>query len=119
MTSARATPRSPTSRRCPSGEVKIDRSFVGRMTADPVDAAIVEATIRLAHSIGIRVVAEGIEDQATWNSLVANRCELVQGYALSRPLPAAELEGLLRALPPASLEAPSASLHPAQGDVQV
>jgi diguanylate cyclase (GGDEF)-like protein len=97
----------------PVGEVKIDRSFVGRMTADPVDAAIVEATIRLAHSIGIRVVAEGIEDQDTWNSLVANRCELVQGYALSRPLPAAELEGLLRAAPS------SGSLHPAQGDIQV
>jgi EAL domain-containing protein (putative c-di-GMP-specific phosphodiesterase class I) len=79
----------------PVGEVKIDRSFVGRMTTDPVDAAIVEATIRLAHSIGIRVVAEGIEDQATWTSLVANSCELVQGYALSRPLPAAELEQLL------------------------
>jgi diguanylate cyclase len=91
----------------PVGEVKIDRSFVGRMTADPVDAAIVEATIRLAHSIGIRVVAEGIEDQATWHSLVANRCELVQGYALSRPLPAAELEELLRAEPDLPRERPS------------
>ncbi len=93
----------------PVGEVKIDRSFVGRMTSDPVDAAIVEATIQLAHSIGSRVVAEGIEDHTTWSSLVANRCELVQGYALSRPLPAAELEGLLRAEPvptePARIEA--------------
>ena len=83
----------------PVGEVKIDRSFVGRMTTDPVDAAIVQATIQLAHSIGIRVVAEGIEDQVTWTSLVANRCELVQGYALSRPLPAIELDTLLRAQP--------------------
>ena len=83
----------------PVGEVKIDRSFVARMTSDPVDAAIVEATIQLAHSIGSRVVAEGIEDQLTWSSLVANHCELVQGYALSRPLPAAELEELLRAEP--------------------
>jgi diguanylate cyclase (GGDEF)-like protein len=81
----------------PVGEVKIDRSFVGRMTSDPVDAAIVQATIRLAHSIGIRVVAEGIEDDATWSSLVDNECELVQGYALSRPLPASDLEALLRA----------------------
>ncbi len=93
----------------PVGEVKIDRSFVGRMTSDPVDAAIVEATIQLAHSIGSRVVAEGIEDQTTWSSLVANRCELVQGYALSRPLPAAELDELLRAKPvrtePAHFEA--------------
>jgi diguanylate cyclase (GGDEF)-like protein len=92
----------------PVGEVKIDRSFVGRMTTDPVDAAIVQATIQLAHSIGIRVVAEGIEDQVTWSSLIANECELVQGYALSRPLPAAELEGLLRAKPAArSGEGPS------------
>jgi len=83
----------------PVGEVKIDRSFVGRMTSDPIDAAIVEATIQLAHSIGSRVVAEGIEDRVTWSSLVANRCELVQGYALSKPLPAAELEDLLRAEP--------------------
>ncbi len=83
----------------PVGEVKIDRSFVARMTSDPVDAAIVEATIQLAHSIGSRVVAEGIEDHVTWSSLVANRCELVQGYALSRPLPAAALEDLLRAEP--------------------
>ncbi len=83
----------------PVGEVKIDRSFVARMITDPVDAAIVEATIQLAHSIGIRVVAEGIEDQVTWSSLVANRCELIQGYALSKPLPAAELEELLRAVP--------------------
>jgi diguanylate cyclase (GGDEF)-like protein len=80
----------------PVGEVKIDRSFVARMTSDPVDAAIVEATIQLAHSIGSRVVAEGIEDQLTWSSLASNRCELVQGYALSKPLPAAELEPLLR-----------------------
>jgi diguanylate cyclase (GGDEF)-like protein len=95
----------------PVGEVKIDRSFVGRMCTDPVDAAIVQATIQLAHSIGIRVVAEGIEDQVTWTSLVANKCELVQGYALSRPLPALDLETLLRAQP---LEDRAA--HPGQID---
>jgi len=83
----------------PVGEVKIDRSFVERMSTDKVDEAIVQSTIQLAHSIGIRVVAEGIEDQTTWNSLIDSRCELVQGYALSKPLPAAELEELLRAEP--------------------
>jgi diguanylate cyclase (GGDEF)-like protein len=91
----------------PVGEVKIDRSFVARMTSDPVDAAIVQATIQLAHSIGIRVVAEGIEDETTWSSLAASHCELVQGYALSRPLPAAELEELLRAEPIPSPPAPA------------
>jgi diguanylate cyclase (GGDEF)-like protein len=95
----------------PVGEVKIDRSFVGRMTTDPVDAAIVQATIQLAHSIGIRVVAEGIEDQTTWSSLIANHCELVQGYALSRPLPAAELEGLLRAEPAVKLGGQAAAVN--------
>ncbi len=105
----------------PVGEVKIDRSFVGRMTSDPVDAAIVEATIQLAHSIGSRVVAEGIEDHVTWSSLVANRCELVQGYALSRPLPAADLEQLLRAEPiptaPARIEAGPGAKPSASADV--
>jgi diguanylate cyclase (GGDEF)-like protein len=105
----------------PVGEVKIDRSFVGRMTSDPVDAAIVEATIQLAHSIGSRVVAEGIEDHVTWSSLVANRCELVQGYALSRPLPAAELEQLLRAEPiptaPARIGASADDGQAANGNV--
>jgi diguanylate cyclase (GGDEF)-like protein len=96
----------------PVGEVKIDRSFVGRMTTDPVDAAIVQATIQLAHSIGIRVVAEGIEDQVTWSSLVANRCELVQGYALSRPLPAIDLDSLLRAQPLAEGEAGQLDIAP-------
>jgi len=94
----------------PVGEVKIDRSFVARMTSDPVDAAIVDATIRLAHSIGSRVVAEGIEDQVTWCSLAANRCELVQGYALSKPLPAAELEELLHAVPVPTPAAPGNAL---------
>jgi diguanylate cyclase (GGDEF)-like protein len=98
----------------PVGEVKIDRSFVGRMTTDPVDAAIVQATIQLAHSIGIRVVAEGIEDQVTWSSLVANRCELVQGYALSRPLPAADLGLLLHAQPSFPAEAEPALPAPAR-----
>ena len=97
----------------PVGEVKIDRSFVGRMTSDPVDAAIVKATISLAHSIGSRVVAEGIEDHGTWSSLVANHCELVQGYALSRPLPAAELEQLLRAEPVPTEPAHAATEHSA------
>ncbi len=79
----------------PVGEVKIDRSFVSRMTTDSTDAAIVGATIQLAHNIGVRVVAEGVEDQATWAALAECGCELVQGYALSRPLPAAEVEPLL------------------------
>ena len=83
----------------PVGEVKIDRSFVARMSSDPIDAAIVAATIQLAHGIGSRVVAEGIEDHVTWGSLASKGCELVQGYVLSKPVPAGELDALLRADP--------------------
>ncbi|MGP0053617.1 MAG: putative bifunctional diguanylate cyclase/phosphodiesterase [Solirubrobacteraceae bacterium] len=83
----------------PVGEVKIDRSFVARMCADTTDAAIVHAMIQLAHKLGIRVVAEGVEDDETWEALSAVGCELIQGYALSRPLPAAELEQALNAKP--------------------
>ena len=83
----------------PVAEVKIDRSFVGRMCADTTDAAIVHATIQLAHKLGIRVVAEGVEDEETWQALSAVGCELIQGYALSRPVPAAQLEQALNAKP--------------------
>jgi len=76
----------------PVGEVKIDRSFVRRMCSDPTDAAIVYATIQLAKKLGIRVVAEGVEDEQTWEALTALGCHLVQGYVLSRPVPAGELE---------------------------
>jgi EAL domain-containing protein (putative c-di-GMP-specific phosphodiesterase class I) len=69
------------------------------MCTDLTDAAIVYATIELAHKLGIRVVAEGVEDEATWQELDKLGCELVQGYVLSRPLPAAELEQILNAQP--------------------
>ena len=79
----------------PVGEVKIDRSFIGRMCADATDAAIVQGTIQLAHTLGIRVVAEGLEDEVTWKRLNDMDCDLIQGYVLSRPVPALELEPLL------------------------
>ena len=81
----------------PVGEVKIDRSFVASMGSEPVDAAIVKATIDLAHNVGIKMVAEGVEDEATWSLLIAYGCELVQGYALSEPVPAAGIVSLLAA----------------------
>jgi diguanylate cyclase (GGDEF)-like protein len=76
----------------PVGEVKIDRSFVQQMCSDLTDGAIVHATIQLAQQLGIRVVAEGVEDEATWQTLIDLGCQLIQGYALSRPVPATELE---------------------------
>jgi len=91
-------------RSLPVGELKIDRGFVRRMAADPTDAAIVNATAMLARQLGIRIVAEGVEDDETWAMLTGLGCELLQGYVLSRPVPAAEFETLLPAggqpLPP-------------------
>jgi EAL domain-containing protein (putative c-di-GMP-specific phosphodiesterase class I) len=66
------------------------------MATDEIDGAIVGSIIQLAHSLGMRVVAEGVEDEVTWERLVGLDCELVQGYALSRPCPAQELEAILR-----------------------
>jgi diguanylate cyclase (GGDEF)-like protein len=79
-------------RTLPVGELKIDRSFVSKMSQDSADAAIVRSTVELAHSLGMRVVAEGVEDHATWDRLTDIGCDLIQGYVLSHPLPAAELE---------------------------
>jgi EAL domain-containing protein (putative c-di-GMP-specific phosphodiesterase class I) len=82
----------------PVGEIKIDRSFVAAMATNAADSAIVNTTIQLAHRLGKRVVAEGVEDQETWQLLVAAGCHVVQGYTLSRPLPALQLAPLLEEL---------------------
>ena len=79
----------------PVDEIKIDKSFVTRMTSNPADSAIVDATITLAHRLGKRIVAEGIEDDETWQSITAAGCDLIQGFALSPPLQAKELEAVL------------------------
>jgi len=84
-------------KRLPIDEIKIDRSFVRDMAGDPADAAIVASTIGLGHSLGLRVVAEGVEDEETWRRLAELGCDLAQGYYLSRPLPAADLAGALDA----------------------
>ncbi len=71
--------------------LKIDRSFVTHMCIDENDALIVRSTIDLGHNLGLRVVAEGVEDDETWQTLADLGCDVVQGYRLSRPLPAADL----------------------------
>ncbi|HEX8104628.1 MAG TPA: EAL domain-containing protein [Solirubrobacteraceae bacterium] len=78
-------------KRLPLDELKIDRSFVSGMDADPADAAIVGSTVGLAHSLGLRVVAEGVEGERVWDQLVALGCDAAQGFFLSRALPPAEL----------------------------
>jgi EAL domain-containing protein (putative c-di-GMP-specific phosphodiesterase class I) len=82
-------------KRLPVQELKIDRSFVMHMDSDPNDAAIVRSTVDLARSLGLRVVAEGVESQSTWDQLARFGCHLAQGYHLSRPLPVARLDAWL------------------------
>ena len=82
-------------KRLPLDEVKIDRSFVMGMIEDDNDAAIVRTTIDLARNLGLEVVAEGVESQQILNDLSALSCDVAQGFFLSRPLPAAELDGWL------------------------
>lgn len=75
----------------PVQSIKIDRSFVARMTDDQASAVIVRSTIELGRSLGLSVVAEGIETAAQWDALIEMGCRLGQGYAISRPLPATDL----------------------------
>src|SRR5207245_8960812 len=79
-------------KRLPADEVKIDRAFVCQLSTDADDAAIVRSTSGLAHELDLVVVAEGAEDQATWDCLDQFGCDLVPGYFVSRPLPAAEFD---------------------------
>ncbi|WP_242634374.1 putative bifunctional diguanylate cyclase/phosphodiesterase [Marinobacter salicampi] len=75
--------------------LKIDRSFITRVTERHDDAVITRAVINLAHNLGIQVAAEGIETEAQLNFLKNHRCDLAQGYLISRPIPADELHALL------------------------
>jgi diguanylate cyclase (GGDEF)-like protein/PAS domain S-box-containing protein len=73
-------------------ELKIDQSFVTAMATDASSRAIVRAIIDLADALNLHVVAEGVEDRATWDVLAGLGCEVAQGYFLSRPIGAAGLE---------------------------
>jgi diguanylate cyclase len=89
--------------RLPIDELKIDRAFILDLLTSEANAAIVRSTIGLGHDLGLAVVAEGVEDQATWDVLAEFGCDVIQGYFASRPLPAADLERWLaeRAAPQA------------------
>ena len=89
----------------PLHTLKIDRSFVMRMAADEGDATIVRSTVQLGRSLGLKVVAEGVEDEAAWVQLLGLGCDLAQGFHLSRPQPAAALTPWLRTAASASTAA--------------
>src|SRR6185312_6355666 len=84
-------------RRLPISEIKIDRSFVMNMDGCEDDAVIVRSTIDLGRNLGLSVVAEGVESEQVWSELRRLGCTSAQGYYLTRPVPADELEAWLAA----------------------
>jgi diguanylate cyclase (GGDEF)-like protein len=86
-------------RRLPVHELKIDKSFIVGMAHNSDDAVIVRSTIDLAHNLGLTVVAEGVEDDATLDRLRALGCDRVQGYLMARPLAVADVAPWMRSSP--------------------
>ena len=80
----------------PFDTLKIDKSFVQDVMKEPEDASLVRAIINMAHSLGLRVIAEGVEDEPQTHFLKAEGCDFSQGYFYSRPLPATEFEAWLK-----------------------
>jgi diguanylate cyclase len=84
-------------KRFPVDEIKVDRSFVTHLDTDDSDAAIVRSTIELGRSLGVLVVAEGVETVEVFEQLAGYGCDVAQGYLVSRPVPAAQLVTWFRA----------------------
>ena len=85
--------------RLPVDDIKVDRSFVLNMLKNSSDEAIVRSTIELAHSLGLRAIAEGVEDQPTLDRLRLLGCDEAQGYHMGRPMPLAQLVDWLATSP--------------------
>ena len=77
-------------------KLKIDQSFVRDLVGDPEDAAIVRAIIQMAHSLKLKTIAEGVESEAQSELLREFQCDEIQGYWLTRPMPADELADFIR-----------------------
>ena len=82
-------------KRLPIDAVKIDKTFIDDILHDRDDATIVTSIIAMAHNLGLEVTAEGVENAEQLTFLSEHGCDMVQGYHLSRPLPAAEIERFL------------------------
>jgi diguanylate cyclase (GGDEF)-like protein/PAS domain S-box-containing protein len=97
-------------KRLPVNEIKVDKSFIIGMIADGMSVSIVRSVIELGHNMGLRVVAEGVENRETLEKLVSLGCDLAQGHYLCPPMPASELTRWFREsgrspFPPAAIEA--------------
>ncbi|MGW2486687.1 putative bifunctional diguanylate cyclase/phosphodiesterase [Streptomyces sp. NPDC001606] len=101
-------------RRLPVSELKIDRSFVARLAVDTEDAEIVRCTVDLAHSLGLLVVAEGVEDDETWERLRDLGCDAVQGWLVAAAMPPEETTAWLRARGSRGWQRPRAALPAAE-----
>jgi EAL domain-containing protein (putative c-di-GMP-specific phosphodiesterase class I) len=82
-------------KRLPVSELKVDRSFVSGMLGDAEDAVLVRSLVDLGHNLGLTVVAEGVEDQATLDMLADLGCDIAQGFHLGRPMTASALASWL------------------------
>ncbi|MFC9844701.1 putative bifunctional diguanylate cyclase/phosphodiesterase [Streptomyces sp. NPDC060223] len=101
-------------RRLPVSELKIDRSFVARLAVDNEDAEIVRCTIDLAHSLGLLVVAEGVEDDETWERLRDLGCDAVQGWLVAAAMPPEDTTAWLLARGSRGWQRPRAALPAAE-----
>ncbi|MGO9819398.1 MAG: putative bifunctional diguanylate cyclase/phosphodiesterase [Solirubrobacteraceae bacterium] len=106
-------------RRLPIKDLKIDRSFVSPMLNDESDLIIVRSTINLGHDLGLRVIAEGVEDAATLRELAHLGCDLAQGYHVSRPLAADAFDQWLKLSNPRYVPAESAPAPASNGVAHV
>ncbi|WP_432542284.1 putative bifunctional diguanylate cyclase/phosphodiesterase [Kineococcus sp. SYSU DK002] len=97
-------------RELPIDDLKLDKSFLTDLVHDSRALAIVQSTIMLAHSLGLRLVAEGVEDEVTRQELAAAGCDVLQGWLYSKALPADELDAWLAAHAPAPAAAPARPL---------
>ena len=92
-------------RRVAVHEVKVDRTFVAAAPTSHGDAAIVRATVELAHGLGLTVVGEGVETQRQLDLLVQTGCDAAQGYLLARPVPVEQFVADLATVRPQVLDA--------------
>jgi diguanylate cyclase (GGDEF)-like protein len=95
-------------KRLPVSELKVDRSFVSGMMGDADDAVLVHSVIELGHNLGLTVVAEGVEDQATLDALASVGCDVAQGFHLGRPMASTAFDSWLDAKLAADLPQPRA-----------
>lgn len=94
-------------RALPVTELKVDKSFVMKLDSSVDDQTIVSSTIELAHRLGLKVVAEGVENKASWALLQAYGCDLLQGYYIAKPLPNDQVPSWLSSLDISSISPPT------------